>query len=74
MQKSPSRQIVFAAIFEFAVFHTTPSTLSMIGALMIVGSAIYTTVSLLLSPLLRSYPHTRPADKAEGHRAGAASG
>jgi len=37
--------IVFAIIFEFAVFHTVPSALSMIGASMIVGSAIYTTLT-----------------------------
>jgi drug/metabolite transporter (DMT)-like permease len=45
------RQIVFAVIFEFAFFHTTPSTLSIIGALIIVSSAIYTTVTFPLSPL-----------------------
>jgi hypothetical protein len=57
MQKSPLRQVVFAVVFEFAVFHTTPSTLSIIGALMIVSSAIYTTVIFpfcLLSPILSS--------------------
>jgi len=37
--------IVFAVIFEFAVFHNTPSTLSIIGASMIMGSAIYTTLT-----------------------------
>ncbi|KAF8259028.1 integral membrane protein DUF6 [Lactarius quietus] len=37
--------IVFAVVFEFAVFHTTPSTLSIIGALVIVSSAIYTTLT-----------------------------
>ncbi|KAH8986202.1 integral membrane protein DUF6 [Lactarius akahatsu] len=37
--------IVFATMFEFTVFHTTPSTLSIIGASMIVGSAIYTTLT-----------------------------
>ena len=45
------RQIVFAVIFEFAVFHTTPSDLSIIGALMIVSSAIYTTVIFPVSLL-----------------------
>ena len=49
--KSPLRQIVFAVVFEFAAFHTTPSTLSIIGALMIVSSAIYTTVIFPLSLL-----------------------
>ncbi|KAI9439324.1 integral membrane protein DUF6 [Lactarius indigo] len=37
--------IVFATMFEFTVFHTTPPTLSIIGAFMIVGSAIYTTLT-----------------------------
>ncbi|KAI9450020.1 hypothetical protein BJY52DRAFT_1304879 [Lactarius psammicola] len=37
--------VVFAIMFEFIVFHTTPSTLSIIGALMIVSSAIYTTLT-----------------------------
>jgi len=37
--------IVFAVAFEFAVFHTTPSTLSIIGALMVVSSAIYTSLT-----------------------------
>ncbi|KAH9008781.1 hypothetical protein EDB84DRAFT_1549771, partial [Lactarius hengduanensis] len=37
--------IVFATMFEFTVFHTTPSTLSIIGASMIVSSAIYTTLT-----------------------------
>ncbi|KAI9450022.1 integral membrane protein DUF6 [Lactarius psammicola] len=37
--------IVFAIAFEFIVFHTTPSTLSIIGALMIVSSAIYITLT-----------------------------
>ena len=45
----PLQQIVFAVFFEFVVFHTTPSTLSIIGALMIVGSAIYTTVIFRVS-------------------------
>ncbi|KAI9450018.1 hypothetical protein BJY52DRAFT_1419736 [Lactarius psammicola] len=37
--------VVFAIMFEFIIFHTTPSTLSFIGALMIVNSAIYTTLT-----------------------------
>ena len=66
MQRSPLRQIVFAVVYEFAVFHTTPSTLSIIGALMIVSSAIYTTVIFPLSPR-RSYAHARLAYKAESY-------
>jgi len=38
-------------MFEFTVFHTTPPTLSIIGALTIVSSAIYTTVIFPVSPL-----------------------
>jgi len=37
--------IVFAVIFEFIVFHTTPPALSIIGTLIIVGSAIYITLT-----------------------------
>ncbi|KAF8259030.1 hypothetical protein EI94DRAFT_1669212 [Lactarius quietus] len=44
--------IVFAVIFEFLVFHTTPPALSIIGALIIVSSAIYIT--------LTKKPTTRP--------------
>lgn len=37
--------LIFAIIFEFAVFHTTPSTLSITGALIIISSSIYTTLT-----------------------------
>jgi hypothetical protein len=37
-------QIVFAIMFEFIVFHTTPSALSLAGAAIIISSAIYTSV------------------------------
>jgi len=37
--------IVFAVVFEFIVFHTTPSALSIVGALIIVSSAIYITLT-----------------------------
>ena len=45
------RQIIFALVFEFTMFHTTPPPLSIIGMLMILSSAIYTTVISPLSPL-----------------------
>ncbi|KAI9439329.1 hypothetical protein H4582DRAFT_132527 [Lactarius indigo] len=37
--------IIFALMFEFTIFHTVPSTLSIIGTLMIVSSAIYITLT-----------------------------
>lgn len=37
--------IVFAVLFEFTIFHTTPSALSITGTLVIVMSAIYTTLT-----------------------------
>ncbi|KAH9974986.1 hypothetical protein BGW80DRAFT_1444588 [Lactifluus volemus] len=36
--------IVFAAMFEFVVFHTTPSALSIAGTAVIMSSAIYTSL------------------------------
>ncbi|KAH9008780.1 hypothetical protein EDB84DRAFT_1549747 [Lactarius hengduanensis] len=37
--------IIFAVMFEFTVFHTAPSALSITGALIIMSSSIYTTLS-----------------------------
>jgi drug/metabolite transporter (DMT)-like permease len=37
--------IVFAVMFEFIFTHTTPSTLSIIGTLIIMTSAIYITLT-----------------------------
>jgi drug/metabolite transporter (DMT)-like permease len=37
--------IVFALVFEFTMFHTTPPPLSLIGMLIILSSAIYTTLT-----------------------------
>jgi len=37
--------VIFAVIFEFAVFHTTPSALSITGALVIISSSIYTSLT-----------------------------
>ncbi|KAK7056229.1 hypothetical protein VNI00_002781 [Paramarasmius palmivorus] len=38
-------QIVFASIFERIWFHTTPSLLSIIGTLIIIGSALYVALT-----------------------------
>ncbi|THH32744.1 hypothetical protein EUX98_g1424 [Antrodiella citrinella] len=38
-------QIIFATAFEQAFFHTTPSVLSVIGTIIIMGSAIYVAVT-----------------------------
>jgi len=38
-------QIVFAVILEGIVFHTLPGTISVIGACLIMGSALYVAVS-----------------------------
>ncbi|KAH8984540.1 hypothetical protein EDB86DRAFT_2962414 [Lactarius hatsudake] len=37
--------VIFAMVFEFTIFHTTPPALSIIGTLMIVSSAIYITLT-----------------------------
>jgi len=37
--------VIFAVVFELAVFHTTPSTLSIAGTVLITGSAIYTSLT-----------------------------
>jgi len=37
--------IVFAVVFEFLVFHTTPSALSITGTAVIMSSAIYTSLT-----------------------------
>jgi len=37
--------IIFALVFEFTLFHTMPSPLSIIGILMILSSAIYITLT-----------------------------
>ena len=38
-------QVVFATILERIFFHTIPTTLSVIGTLLIIGSAIYVVVN-----------------------------
>lgn len=58
--------VVFAVMFEFIVFHTTPSALSLAGAAIIISSAIYvsltkkkTTVESASAPT-QERPHTHP--------------
>jgi drug/metabolite transporter (DMT)-like permease len=45
-------QIIFAVGFEFIIFHTTPSALSIAGIVIIMSSAIYISVV----SLHRSHP------------------
>lgn len=37
-------KVVFAVVLEFIVFHTTPTSLSIAGAIIIMGAAIYVSV------------------------------
>jgi len=37
--------VIFAVIFEFAVFHTTPSAHSITGVFIIISSSVYTTLT-----------------------------
>ena len=41
----PCDQVVFATILEWIFFHTIPTSLSVIGTLLIIGSAIYVVVN-----------------------------
>lgn len=55
--------IIFALVFEFTMFHTTPPPLSMIGMLMILSSAIYTTLTkkkTVKKPVTHTYPKRSP--------------
>ncbi|KAF8495942.1 drug/metabolite transporter [Russula emetica] len=60
--------IVFAVMFEFIVFHTTPSALSLAGAAIIISSAIYvsltkkTAVESATSPTRERPLHTNPGN------------
>ena len=50
-------KVVFAILLEFIVFHTTPTPLSIAGAVIIMSSAVYTSVPLhssLTCPVLTS--------------------
>ena len=42
-------QIVFASTFERIFFHTLPSPLSIVGTVIIIGSALYVVVSIISS-------------------------
>ncbi|KAH9980407.1 hypothetical protein BJV74DRAFT_779691 [Russula compacta] len=46
--------VVFAIVFEFFVFHTTPTLLSITGAIIIMSSAIFTSVVSSLSSRFES--------------------
>ena len=41
----PCGQVIFATILEWIFFHTIPTSLSVIGTLLIIGSAIYVVVN-----------------------------
>ena len=53
-------------MFEFIVFHTTPSALSLAGAAIIISSAIYVSVRYSLHPVLT--PAYAPPDDKKGRR------
>jgi drug/metabolite transporter (DMT)-like permease len=57
--------IVFAVVFEFIVFRTTPSALSIIGTLIIVSSAIYITLTKKIVTRLETASE-RPAPDRDG--------
>jgi hypothetical protein len=44
-------QLLFAGILEYAFFGTVPSTLSLIGATIIMASAIYVMVRFTVKPI-----------------------
>jgi len=53
--------IIFALIFEFTFFHTTPSPLSIVGTLMTLSAAIYTTLTkAVIKPATDSSPVIGP--------------
>ena len=47
-------KIIFATLLERIVFHTFPTFLSVVGALMIVGSALYIVVCFLTNTRIMS--------------------
>ncbi|KAN0118834.1 hypothetical protein V8E52_004606 [Russula decolorans] len=51
--------VVFAAVLEFIVFHTTPTPLSIVGAIIIMTSAIYSS----LTKTAASKPATDPVSE-----------
>ncbi|KAI0247426.1 drug/metabolite transporter superfamily [Lactifluus subvellereus] len=50
--------ILFAVMFEFAIFHTTPTALSIAGAVIIISSAIY--ISLAKKKAIQSSHNPEP--------------
>ncbi|KAH9974971.1 hypothetical protein BGW80DRAFT_1559449 [Lactifluus volemus] len=64
--------IVFAVLFEFVIFHTTPSAPSIAGAAIIMSSAVYTTLTKktvikpVPSPILDRPALTTPDCDANG--------
>jgi drug/metabolite transporter (DMT)-like permease len=67
--------IIFALVFEFTIFQTTPSAHSIIGSLMIVSSAIYTTLTkkTVIKPATdssskRSLLHSASASDHDGYQ------
>ncbi|KAF8259020.1 hypothetical protein EI94DRAFT_1814102 [Lactarius quietus] len=62
--------IIFALAFEFTMFHATPSPLSIMGILMILASAIYTTLTKKTVKKLEidSFPkHSPDGTSSPGH-------
>jgi len=51
--------VVFAVVFEFIVFHTTPTPLSIAGAIIIMSAAVYTS----LTKNAATQPATDPVDE-----------
>jgi len=69
-------QIVFATILERIFFHAVPTTLSVIGTLLIISSALYVAVSpfyfLIVEKLLTMTTCFPLADEGKGKRKGRA--
>ena len=61
------RQFIFALLFEFTISHTTPSVLSIMGALMILSSSIFITVKSSISAHL-SNAHFSTVDEEGCHK------
>jgi len=60
--------IVFAILFDYIVFHTTPSALSTIGSLIIVSSGIYITLTSRPVTQPDSASDRRPPPNHDGHQ------
>jgi len=57
--------VVFAIMFEFIVFHTTPSALSLAGAAIIISSAVY--ISLAKKTAVKSATGLTPERPPQSH-------